>query len=69
MVSEIFVCCCCASFLKNNTHITLVQSVGAVQHNIPMLTKDVQVGMQPNVLLIFITGQLTIGKNDFFSVV
>lgn len=42
----------------------VLQSLGKVQHNIPMLTKDVQLSVQDTALLIFVTGQLMIGDEN-----
>eukprot|EP01038_Epipyxis_sp_PR26KG_P010404 gene10404-13974_t len=36
-------------------------SLGPIAHNVPMLTKDVQISIAPNAMLIFVTGQLKIG--------
>mmetsp|Transcript_8756 Transcript_8756/g.14563 ORF Transcript_8756/g.14563 Transcript_8756/m.14563 type:complete len:124 (-) Transcript_8756:123-494(-) len=37
-------------------------SLGKVSHNIPMLTKDVQLSTSNSAMLIFVTGQLKIGE-------
>lgn len=39
----------------------VAQSLGGVQHNIPQLVKDVQIGASSNALLIFVSGQLRLG--------
>lgn len=38
------------------------QSLGKISHNIPMLTKDVQISTSNSAMLIFVTGQLKIGE-------
>lgn len=39
------------------------QTLGKVQHDIPRLTKDIQIGMADGALLIMITGQLIVDGN------
>jgi hypothetical protein len=38
--------------------------LGKVSHNIPMLTKDVQLSTSNSAMLIFVTGQLKIGADQ-----
>uniref|UniRef100_A0A7S0T157 Nuclear transport factor 2 n=2 Tax=Chromulina nebulosa TaxID=96789 RepID=A0A7S0T157_9STRA len=38
-------------------------SFGKVTHNIPLLTKDVQLGATDNTLILFVSGQLKIESN------
>ena len=39
-----------------------LQSIGKLAHNIPALTKDVQLSVSNSAMLIFVTGQLKIGN-------
>ena len=39
----------------------MLQALGKVAHNIPMLTKDVQLSINSSAMIIFVTGQLKIG--------
>eukprot|EP01041_Mallomonas_annulata_P009713 gene9713-20195_t len=39
-------------------------SLGALAHNIPQLTIDVQMGVSSNALLVFVTGQLKINNEN-----
>ena len=42
------------------------QQLGKVTHNIPRLTKDVQMSTSNSAMLIFVTGQLKIGEEANF---
>lgn len=44
--------------------VTHLQSLGALAHNIPQLTVDVQPGFSQECLLIFITGQMSINGDN-----
>mmetsp|Transcript_37372 Transcript_37372/g.38052 ORF Transcript_37372/g.38052 Transcript_37372/m.38052 type:complete len:123 (-) Transcript_37372:22-390(-) len=39
-------------------------SLGQLQHNIPQLTVDVQMGVTNQALLVYVTGQLKIGNDN-----
>eukprot|EP01032_Pedospumella_encystans_P008216 gene8216-9779_t len=40
------------------------QALGKVDHNVPMLTKDVQLSVNSSAMLIFVTGQLKISGGN-----
>jgi hypothetical protein len=41
-----------------------LESLGPVEHNIPLLTVDVQLGADSNALLIFVVGHIKIGGDN-----
>jgi len=41
-----------------------IQALGKVDHNVPMLTKDVQLSVNSSAMLIFVTGQLKISGGN-----
>jgi hypothetical protein len=48
----------------NRHHFLHFQGLGKVAHNIPMLTKDVQLSVNSSAMLIFVTGQLKIADGN-----